>query len=547
MVVERRELLKAFFSVAAAGAVPSLALAKSAGLLDQDVTVDDLKGLEKVAGLTFTDAQRKEALEVVQGYKKGYDVIRSSVLDQSQEPPMIFQPVGGGTIRGSKVSAKARASKSLTMFTDEDLAFASVAELGELIRARRVTAVQLTKLYLKRLERHGDQLLCVITLCKDQALKQAVLLDKELAKGHYRGPLHGIPYGIKDLFDTKGIPTTFGAEPFINRIPEHDATVVVKLREAGAILLAKLSMGALAMDDHWFKGKTKNPWNLEEGSSGSSAGSASATAAGLVAFAVGTETQGSIVSPSHRCRISGLRPTYGRISRHGAMELTYSMDKVGLLCRRIEDCALVFAAICGHDPLDASSVDRPFSYPHMVTWSKLRVGYLKRTGIENQLDSLKAKGAKLVQIKVTPLTDASEVVLMAEAASAFDALTRSGHIDEVKESFWPMYFRATRYIPAVEYIQAQRMRRIAMNRLATEMAGVDIIVLPDIGGELLSLTNQCGNPQVIIPMGTKTRGTTTVTKSLSIVGHPYQEDLLITVAGALQNLEKSHFQRPKLS
>jgi Asp-tRNA(Asn)/Glu-tRNA(Gln) amidotransferase A subunit family amidase len=361
-------------------------------------------------------------------------------------------------------------------------------------------------------------------------------------EGRYRGPLHGIPYGIKDLFATRGIPTTWGAEPYEHQVFDYDARVVERLEEAGAVLVAKLSMGALAMDDHWFRGKTKNPWKPSEGSSGSSAGSASATAAGLVGFSIGTETLGSITSPSHRCRVTGLRPTYGRVSRHGAMGLSYTMDKIGPICREAEDCALVFAAICGQDPDDEMTVSRSFSWRPRVDYRKLKVGFLMnpdanfadtaRMDAEPYVQQLRRRGATVRPVKFTPASPALVTILEVEAASAFDALTRSANLDTISSSAWPASFRTHRFVPAVEYLQAQRVRALTMRRFEAEFGDLDMFLAYGVGGYSLTLTNSTGHPQAIIPYGVNDKGQNL---SVSLIGRLYAEDRLLAVAKTLQD------------
>ena len=358
--ITRKQLIKTTLAGAvamatgAAGETKAEAQTKSMS----DITTDDLKAAEKIAGISFSEEERKAVLEDVAGFPKKWETLRQPPISYLVEPPTVFTPLHGGSRPNAKVSARVSSVKAMDVkkLSAEDMAFLSVRELGSLIRARKISPVALTQLYLDRLKQYGDKLLCVITLTEELALKQAERAEKEIAEGKYRGPLHGIPCGVKDLFATKGIPTTWGAEPYRHQVFDYDAAVVEKLEAVGAILLAKLSMGALAQDDIWFKGKTKNPWNPSEGSSGSSAGSASAVAAGLVPFAIGTETLGSIISPSARCRVTGLRPTYGRVSRYGAMGLSYTMDKIGPICREVEDCALVLRRCAGR----TSAIPPPF-------------------------------------------------------------------------------------------------------------------------------------------------------------------------------------------
>ncbi|MGH7457039.1 MAG: amidase, partial [bacterium] len=357
-----------------------------------------------------------------------------------------------------------------------------VGDLAELIRTRRVTSTQLTQMYLDRLKKYGPKLECVVTLTEERALEQARRADEEIAAGKYRGPLHGIPYGAKDLLAAKGYKTTWGSVPYKDQMIDADATVIQRLEKAGAVLVAKTTLGELAWGDVWFGGKTRNPWNLEQGSSGSSAGSASATSAGLVAFSIGTETWGSIVSPSTRCGVTGLRPTYGRVSRAGAMALSWSMDKIGPICRTVEDCALVFNAIYGPDGVDQTVADLPFNYNPSVKLSQLRIGYLQsaferdttnKVNNEAVLAKLRELGANLTPIELPdyPINDLA-FILSAEAAAAFDELTRSGKDDllvrQIKNA-WPNAFRVSRFIPAVEYIQANRVRYLVIQAMAKTM------------------------------------------------------------------------------
>jgi Asp-tRNA(Asn)/Glu-tRNA(Gln) amidotransferase A subunit family amidase len=438
----------------------------------------------------------------------------------------------------------------------EDLAFFSVGQLAELIKARKVTSAQLTTMYLNRLKKYGPKLECVITLTESLAVRQARMADKEIAAGKYRGPLHGIPFGVKDLLSTRGYKTTWGALPFKEQLIDEDATVVKRLEDAGAVLVAKLSMGELAMDEYWYGGMTRNPWNYKEGSSGSSAGSAAATSAGLVAFAIGTETWGSIVSPSTVCGTTGLRPTYGRVSRTGAMALAWSMDKIGTICRTVEDCALVFNAIYGPDGKDQTLFDLPFNYTPKINLRSLKIGYLK-----NDFDSVKTNkanndsafavlqrlGAKLIPVTLPnlPVSDLS-IILSAEAGAAFDELTRNGKDDllvrQIKDA-WPNVFRASRLIPAVEYIQANRVRYMAIQQMATLMTEVDIIVAPPFDGDNSLLTNLTGHPCVVVPSGFSKEGTPT---SITFLGKLFDEATLLAVAKQYQDATDFHLKHPTL-
>ena len=411
-------------------------------------------------------------------------------------------------------------------------------------------------MYLRRLKEVGPELKCVITLMEDPALEQARKADEEIQRGRYRGPLHGIPWGAKDLLATKGIKTTWGAAPYKDQVFQANATVVERLNEAGAVLVAKLSMGALAMGDVWYEGKTLNPWNSEQGSSGSSAGSAAATAAGLIGFAIGTETLGSIVSPATRCRVTGLRPTYGRVSRYGAMALSWSMDKIGPICRSVEDCAIVFNAIYGPDGKDLTLIDLPFQWNPSMKLKDLRIGYLK-TAFEKDtvhvernemvLGTLKSLGVdpipmELPDYPVNPI----RFVLSAEAAAAFDELTRS-NLDDLlvrqKRGAWPNSFRTSRLIPAVEYIQANRARTVLMERMAGKMKDIDVFVTPSYGGSVLTLTNLTGHPCVVVPIGADEEGNSV---SISFIGDLFEEGKTLVVAKAFQDATEFHRQYPRL-
>jgi Asp-tRNA(Asn)/Glu-tRNA(Gln) amidotransferase A subunit family amidase len=427
----------------------------------------------------------------------------------------------------------------------EDLAFLPVTSLAALVRARQVSSLELTKLYLERLRKYDPGLLCVVTFLEDLALKQAKHADREIAAGRYRGPLHGIPWGAKDLIAYPGYKTTWGAAPFKEQVIDVKATVVRRLEEAGAVLVAKLTLGALAMGDRWFGGMTRNPWDPEHGSSGSSAGSASATAAGLVGFALGSETLGSIVSPSRTCGVTGLRPTFGRVSRHGCMALAWSMDKIGPLCRSVEDCALVFGAIHGFDGLDPSAVDRPFAWPPRRDLRSLKVGYVEaQRAIENrdELRVLRDLGVRLVPIQLPgkyPLS-ALTLILDTEAAAVFDDLTRQGVTDGL--GAWPSIFRQGQFVPAVEYLRANRIRTLVMRAMEEVMVGVDLYV----GGNDVVLTNLTGHPTVVLPNGFRKAGAVELPNSISFTGRLYGETELLAVAHAYQQATGHHLKRPPM-
>jgi len=420
---------------------------------------------------------------------------------------------------------------------------------------------ELTEMYLSRLKRFDPQLFAVVTLTEDRARAQAARLDAELRAGNYRGPLHGIPWGAKDLLATRGYPTTWGASPYRDQMFDYDATVVEKLDAAGAVLVAKLTMGALAQGDRWFGGMTRNPWNPEEGSSGSSAGPGSATAAGLVGFAIGTETLGSIVSPSTRNGVTGLRPTFGRVSRYGAMALSWSMDKIGPMCRSVEDCALVLQAIHGPDGRDPTVRDVPFNWDVERPLSEIRIGYFRsafeRTndeGERNRFDAA-ALGAmqrivpNLIEVSLPvddfPLRAISGSVLGVEAAAAFDALTRGQDdnlmLAEPERSTWPNTFNAARFVPAVEYINANRARTLVMQAMDRALADVDVVITPNT---VLLLTNLTGHPQISMPGGFTTRNGADVPVSAQFIGRLYGEADLMRVAKAWQDATGHHLRTP---
>ena len=397
--------------------------------------------------------------------------------------------------------------------SDQDLAFAPLAQLSRWIETRKLTSERLTHLYLDRLQKFDPKLRCVITLTSDLALSQARQADREIAAGHYRGPLHGIPWGAKDLLDTAGIPTTYGAEPYRNRVPVQDAAVVKRLRDAGAVLVAKLSLGALALNDIWFGGQTVNPWLLEEGASGSSAGPGAATAAGLVGFSIGSETGGSIVSPSMRCGVTGLRPTYGRVPRTGAMTLCWSLDKLGPMTRGVEDAFLVLQAISGPDPGDVASVPSRLDFDATAPVSGLRVGYIPAwmkeapaTDVDRAaLETIRKLGMIPTEVSLPDWPyDSLQLILFAEAAAAFEELTLSGGLKELKAQVpdaWPNLFRQARFLSAVDFVQTDRFRRSVAQEMARIFSQVDLLLVPSLRDEMLTIANFTGHPSLTIRAG----------------------------------------------
>ncbi|MBI5464540.1 MAG: amidase [Ignavibacteriales bacterium] len=549
-------------------------LVASVGFLyGQNIGRDSVAAAEHLIGLRFTDVKRDSMLESLSGQRASYENIRKATLPNSVLPAVLFNPLPAGfkfetkrTSFKAGPSAKSKVSAHLSKgqlpkgqvvpLGDDDLAFASVGELAELIRTRAVTSETLTRMYLSRLKKYGPKLECVVTLTESLAIAQARRADQEITGGKYRGLLHGIPYGVKDLLATKDYRTTWGSVPFKEQMIREDATVVRKLEAAGAVLVAKLTMGELAWGDVWFGGMTRNPWNYEQGSSGSSAGPASATAAGLVPFAIGTETWGSIVSPSQRCGTTGLRPTYGRVSRTGAMALSWSMDKIGPLCRSAEDCAIVFNAIYGPDGIDPTVYDAPFNYDPAIDLSKVRVGFYKsafdsvkksnRELFAAALKKFEQLGATLIPVELPaslPVDDL-HIILSAEAGAAFDELTRSGKDDllvrQIKNA-WPNSFRASRFIPAVEYINANRVRTLLIQDMDKLMQTVDVIITPPYGGNSLLLTNLTGHPEVVLPNGFNKEGSLV---SICIIGKLFDEATLLSVARKYQEATDYHLQHP---
>lgn len=547
----------------------------------QRVTREMLRAAEQMFGLEFTEAQEQMALPGVNRNLGSYEGLRQIDVPLDTDPAIWFHPgLPGRKYRGRAGRARLGAVEPPKFNSIEDLAFATVPELAALLRSRRISSVELTRMYLDRLKRYGEKLLCVVTLTEELALKQAEEADREIRRGRWRGPLHGIPWGAKDLFATKGIRTTWGAEPFRDQVIDYDATVVERLRAAGAVLVAKLSMGALAQGGRWFAGMTRNPWQPEEtniGSSGSSAGSASATSAGLVGFTLGTETLGSIVSPSSRCGVVGLRPTYGRVSRYGAMGLSWTMDKIGPICRGVEDCAYVLDAIYGPDGRDLTVADVPFGWNPAAPLSSLRIGYLQsefepRPGAgaggggggggnpQNQrnaeerrkiyadaLDALRAAGAKLVPIELPKFsTQHLRIILTAEAATAFDDITRDGRVGQLSgqgPGDWPNTFRTARFIPAVEYLRAQRARMLLMREMEKLMSEWDVFVSPAPGSASLLITNLTGHPAVVVPCGFING----LPQAIMFTGGLYDEGAPLRVALAFERATKWHTMHPTIA
>jgi Asp-tRNA(Asn)/Glu-tRNA(Gln) amidotransferase A subunit family amidase len=547
--LRRRTLLKALAALGAGTATFRRALAAQSAAAGK-VTPEMIKQAEWIAGLELTDQERESAAKEVQESIGSFQELRKVNVGYDVPPALVFAPAPG--LRPAQQAGRNQATPAESPAlqrpdSDEALAFLPVAELSALIRSRRLSSTELTRLYLGRLKRFDPLLKCVVTLTEDLALEQAARADAEIAAGKYRGPLHGIPWGAKDLIAYPGYPTTWGAPQFKGRILNEKATVAARLEAAGAVLVAKLSLGALAMGDEWFGGKTRSPWDPRRGSSGSSAGSAATAAAGLVGFALGSETLGSIVSPCRACGASGLRPTFGRVSRHGCMSLSWSMDKLGPIARSIEDCALVLDAIHGHDGLDPTAVDQPFEWPPKVNLGALKIGYIEDaptpSGEREELKVLRALGFELVPIALPrdyPL-GAIRLMLGTEAAAVFDEFTRN-HVTEGLNS-WPEEFRQGQFVPAVEYLRAARVRTLLMRSMATLMETVDLYV--GSGADLV-ITNLTGHPTAVFPGSLRDLNGRPGPRSITLTGRLYGESTLLAVAHAYQQATGHHRARPPL-
>jgi Asp-tRNA(Asn)/Glu-tRNA(Gln) amidotransferase A subunit family amidase len=513
------------------------------------VTPEMVKQAEWIAGITFSDEERASIARSMDQSLRAFEDLRRVDVGYDVPPALTFFPTP------PRPAAEVRRNQATPIDTrtpdrpgsDEELAFLPVTELSKLVRGRKVSSMELTRLYLDRLKRFDPLLKCVVTLTEDLAIRQAKRADEEIAAGWYRGPLHGIPWGAKDLIAYPGYPTTWGATPFKDRVIDLKATVAARLEEAGAVLVAKLSLGALAMGDLWFRGRTRSPWDPRAGSSGSSAGSASAAAAGLVGFAIGSETLGSIVSPCRACGASGLRPTFGRVSRHGCMTLSWSMDKLGPIARSVEDCALIFDAIHGADRLDAAAVDQPFSWPIAVELGRLKVGYVEdsRRPAESRADLhwLRQLGFDLVPMTFPDLpVDAITLMLGTEAAAVFDELTRK-HVTEGLNS-WPATFRRGQFVPAVEYLRAARVRTKLMQAMAERMAKVDLYVGSGLD---LPITNLTGHPTAVFPVGFRDNNGRAMPGSLTLTGRLFDESRLLAVAHAIQQAARDNLGPPPVA
>ncbi len=530
----------------------------------QAVTVEMIEQAARLAGLEFAAADLAQMVQGIEANLERYRSLRTLAIDQSVPPPLYFNPAVPGQrfdderrpFRPSPPPAVERPADA------ETLAFWPITDLARLIESRRLSSLELTRLYLERIERYDPVLKSVITITEELALEQASRADHEIARGNYRGPLHGIPWGAKDLLAARGYRTTWGFEPYRDQVIDTDATVVTRLEDAGAVLLAKLSTGEIARGDHWFGGQTKNPWKLDEGSGGSSAGPAAATAAGLVGFSIGTDTTGSIVGPARSCGITGLKPTFGRVSRYGVMPVCWSLDRVGPMCRTVEDCALVFEAIRGPDNRDLAVVDRPFNWDGRRSIGGIRIGYLDEAFAREvepddlaasrndraTLELLKNLGATLKPCTLPEHADMDALqMLLVDEAAAFDELVHNGAI----ELFYPerddpedMLMRIARLHPAVEYLQIQRRRMLLMEGMAELFADVDVLLAPSSGSPITDATSLTGHPAVSVPNGFDDVDKPT---GILLVGALYAEALVLTVAKVLQDETAFHRRHPRMA
>lgn len=528
-------------------------------LENENITIDIVKKAEKIIGLEFTQAEADSMLVELNDTRKSFEEIRKVELKNEVAPALVFNPLPTGFEFEKGTSYfKASSISAISLPKDKnDLAFYSVRQLAALIQSKKITSLELTKFFLERLKKYDTQLACVVTLTEDLALQQAAKADAEISAGKYKGLLHGIPYGAKDLLAKKGYKTTWGSVPYKDQVLDYDAVVIQRLEKAGAVLCAKLTLGELAWGDVWFGGTTKNPWNLKRGSSGSSAGSASSVAAGSLPFAIGSETLGSIVSPSSECGDTGLRPTFGRVPRTGAMALSWSMDKLGPICRTVEDCAIVFNAILGKDGQDQSVIDAPFQFDgNKKDLKGIKIAYLKKdfegkyankTQDSLTLVTMKKLGAELIPLELPnlPSNDIS-FLLSVESAAAFDELTRSGKDDlmvrQIKNA-WPNAFRAARFIPAVEYLQANRHRTLLIQEFNNRLKGIDVYLSPAFASRNLTMTNLTGHPCVVLPNGFRAEGRPT---SITFMGKLFGEGKLLQVAKIYQDATDFHLKHPKL-
>ena len=539
----------------------SILLSSSFSAFAQDtLTVKDIPAAERVMGLQFKQAERDSLFENVRDNMKEYDKMRQYKLDNSVPLSTWQTPqLPGMKFNTKQVPVKWNIPSNISVPANKnELAFYSILQLASLIKNKKISSVELTKFFIDRIKKFGDTLQCVISITEDIAMAEATQADKEIASGKYRGPLHGIPYGLKDLFAVKGTKTTWGAAPYKDQRIDEDAYVFTKLKDAGAVLVAKFTLGSLAMGPVWYGGTTKNPWNLKRSSGGSSAGSTAATVAGLVPFALGTETLGSIIGPATRCGATGLRPTFGSISRTGAMALSYSLDKTGPLCRSAEDAAVVFNYLHGADGKDQASVDMPFNYTGKADLSKLKIAYAKQyfgagDTLGNELkvlDVYRKLGATLIPVDFPDSGvynfNIMGIIIAAECAAQFDDFTRSDMDDMLTaqdKGDWPNQFRTARFIPAVEYINAYRHRYLLMQKVNEVMSQYDFFICPNFGGNQIRITNLTGHPVVCFPTGFNKNNLPT---SISLIGKLYDEATILAAAKAFQDATNFDEQHPPM-
>ena len=525
-----------------------------AGCEKKEISKNDIISSEKILGVEFSSSERDSLINTVARRLGQYKALREIDIPNNISFPLFYDPLPiGMKISQGKDNFQFRDIKTLRPDNLEKCAFMTIPQLAYLIRTKQVSSEELTRMYLDRLKRYQNDLQCVVTLTEELAIEQARKADLEISNGKYLGLLHGIPWGAKDLLSVPNYKTTWGAVPFKDQIIDEKGTVVKKLEEAGAVLVAKLTLGALAWGDVWFGGKTKNPWNLEQGSSGSSAGPGSATSAGLVGFSIGSETWGSIISPSTRNGVTGLRPSFGTVSRSGAMALSWTMDKLGPMTRSVEGAAIVFETIRGKDNIDRTVKDIQFKYPKIEDLKKLRVGYIASAFNDSvvsendkaSFEIIQSLGLNLIPIELPNFpTGSLSFILQAEAAAAFDELTRTNQDDlmvrQIKNA-WPNVFREARFIPAVEYINANRARSLLNQEMANLMEKVDVYLIPSYYGDNLLRTNLTGHPCVVVPNGFNDKGSPT---SISFIGNLYNDGNVLAVAKAFQEASDWHKKHP---
>ena len=525
-----------------------------AGCEKKEISKNDIISSEKILGVEFSSSERDSLINTVARRLGQYKALREIDIPNNISFPLFYDPLPiGMKIPKGKDNFQFRDIKTLRPDNLEKCAFMTIPQLAYLIRTKQVSSEELTRMYLDRLKRYQNDLQCVVTLTEELAIEQARKADLEISNGKYLGLLHGIPWGAKDLLSVPNYKTTWGAVPFKDQIIDEKGTVVKKLEEAGAVLVAKLTLGALAWGDVWFGGKTKNPWNLEQGSSGSSAGPGSATSAGLVGFSIGSETWGSIISPSTRNGVTGLRPSFGTVSRSGAMALSWTMDKLGPMTRSVEGAAIVFETIRGKDNIDRTVKDIQFKYPKVEDLKKLRVGYIASAFNDSvvsendkaSFEIIQSLGLNLIPIELPNFpTGSLSFILQAEAAAAFDELTRTNQDDlmvrQIKNA-WPNVFREARFIPAVEYINANRARSLLNQEMANLMEKVDVYLIPSYYGDNLLRTNLTGHPCVVVPNGFNDKGSPT---SISFIGNLYNDGNVLAVAKAFQEASDWHKKHP---